>query len=441
MASELKKVRVQIIDPISKLPQEDVDVLTSSASTYFPDGQSLQEKWDAGELKGDQGTPGTDGVAATIRVGEVTTVESSAEAAVTNVGTMNAAVLDFSLPKGEDGISPKILGRFDTYEALVAAYPDGSEIDGGFLVGPSGGPCDYYFWDKVHSKWDTLGMLQGEQGLKGDKGDPGLGLEIIAVFDTYDDMVATYPDGSVCEGKGCVTLVTPPGEYWFWSILTESWESIGVIKGEKGDIGPAPVFTIAQVNTIDYDQPASAFNNATDGNVELVLNIPRGAPGTGGGSGEHSATADGLNYNGKTYTVKDFRGKDTGFTNTVLNGVDVNTIKKEFTGFVVNATGLPSEISNTGFLEAQIVSAADYAAGGTDGVVVQRYTAFPGVQKLERIYYSGTWGAWKNVHTSATVNVANATADTEYNTSKVRYAAFGTTEPGYIQNGGIYYQY
>ena len=50
--------------------------------------------------RGADGATGADGAAATITVGEVTTVASTEEATVTNSGTENAAVFDFSIPKG-----------------------------------------------------------------------------------------------------------------------------------------------------------------------------------------------------------------------------------------------------------------------------------------------------------------------------------------------------
>ena len=57
------------------------------------------EKGDTG-AKGDRGATGA---AATIRIGTVTTGASGSEAVVTNVGTANDAVFNFTLPRGEKG--------------------------------------------------------------------------------------------------------------------------------------------------------------------------------------------------------------------------------------------------------------------------------------------------------------------------------------------------
>lgn len=60
-------------------------------------GQTIQ-----GE-KGDKGDPGTPGAAATIAVGTVTTGDPTTPAAVSNVGTENVAVFNFTIPRGEKG--------------------------------------------------------------------------------------------------------------------------------------------------------------------------------------------------------------------------------------------------------------------------------------------------------------------------------------------------
>lgn len=52
---------------------------------------------------GPQGPQGDPGAAATVRVGTVTTGEPGTDAIVTNSGTESAAVLDFTIPRGETG--------------------------------------------------------------------------------------------------------------------------------------------------------------------------------------------------------------------------------------------------------------------------------------------------------------------------------------------------
>lgn len=67
--------------------------------------------------------------------------------------------------KGEPGTSLKILGTYTDLNELNTAHPDGSEYDGGFMVG-----THYYYWDPDTNAWADAGELKGA---KGDKGDAG----------------------------------------------------------------------------------------------------------------------------------------------------------------------------------------------------------------------------------------------------------------------------
>ena len=62
-------------------------------------------KGDTGNIgpQGPAGTNGVDGAAATIQVGTVTSLPSTATPTVTNSGTTSAATFDFGIPKGEKG--------------------------------------------------------------------------------------------------------------------------------------------------------------------------------------------------------------------------------------------------------------------------------------------------------------------------------------------------
>lgn len=60
---------------------------------------------------GTNGTNGSNGTAATVAVGTVTTGAAGSSATVTNAGTANAAVLNFSIPQGNVGIAgPTTIG-------------------------------------------------------------------------------------------------------------------------------------------------------------------------------------------------------------------------------------------------------------------------------------------------------------------------------------------
>lgn len=69
----------------------------------FEDGNTLQDLWDTGALKGAPGEPGKDGQAASIIVGNVATSTPGTDATVVNVGTPTNAIFDFTLPRGVQG--------------------------------------------------------------------------------------------------------------------------------------------------------------------------------------------------------------------------------------------------------------------------------------------------------------------------------------------------
>ena len=92
-------------------------------------------------IQGPQGVQGETGEAATIQVGTVSTGEPGTEASVTNGGTENAAVFNFIIPRGEQGIQG----------------PQGEP-------GPQG--------------------VQGIQGEPGPKGETGTGLEIKGTYES-----------------------------------------------------------------------------------------------------------------------------------------------------------------------------------------------------------------------------------------------------------------
>ena len=82
-----------------------------------------------------QGPKGDTGAAATVTVGTVTTGEPGTDAIVTNSGTENAAVLNFTIPKGENGAgvpdggtAGQLLGKTETGTAWIDPPQSGGGI-------------------------------------------------------------------------------------------------------------------------------------------------------------------------------------------------------------------------------------------------------------------------------------------------------------------------
>ena len=97
-------------------------------------------------IPGTDGTNGTNGTSATATAGTTTTLLAGSNALVTNAGTVNDAVFDFSIPQGAQGIQGDNGVKGDT----------GDQGDQG-IQGEQG-----------------LAGDQGIQGVKGDTGDQGI---------------------------------------------------------------------------------------------------------------------------------------------------------------------------------------------------------------------------------------------------------------------------
>ena len=108
--SGLLQVEIQMIDPEGKTistPIFAVNVMPSNIDTLQIESTSefgaLTDTLAEVENLKQNGMKGDPGKAATIQVGTVTASEPGGNPAVTNSGTENAAVLNFTLPRGEPG--------------------------------------------------------------------------------------------------------------------------------------------------------------------------------------------------------------------------------------------------------------------------------------------------------------------------------------------------
>ena len=80
---------------------------------------------------GAAGADGNDGAAATITVGSTTTGAAGTSASVTNSGTSSAAILDFTIPKGQDGSIEELTSvpKFNAYyNTTYSSFPADTPI-------------------------------------------------------------------------------------------------------------------------------------------------------------------------------------------------------------------------------------------------------------------------------------------------------------------------
>lgn len=206
---------------------------------------------------GAPGAPGAPGQAATVNVGTTTTGAAGTSASVTNSGTSSAAVLDFTIPKGDKG---------DAGSAATITV-------GNTTTGNPGTNASV-----VNTGTSSAAVLDFTipKGAKGDPGDPGTAATI-AVGTT-----STLPAGS----SATVTNTGTSSAAVF---------DFGVPKGDKGDTGnpgDAATVTVGTVTTGAPGTSASVVNSGTSSAAVFDFTIPRGDKGEAGSGAGDMLAAD-----------------------------------------------------------------------------------------------------------------------------------------------------
>ena len=260
----------------------DVQVTNSGTTNeavfdfVIPKGEK-GDKGDQGEQGpvGADGAPGADGADATIEIGDVTTVDSTEQAVVENVGTATAAILNFSIPKGEKGDKGDPFTIKKTYASVSAMNDDfsnGEVPEGSFVMIDTGNVEDEdnaKLYVKGAESFTFITDLSGATGITGPAGADGA--------PGQDGAAATIQIGQVTTGEaGTDATVTNSG--------TSSNAVLDFVipkgekgdKGDQGDTGATPNIQIGNVQTLEPGQQATASVNGTPENPLLNLGIPKG---------------------------------------------------------------------------------------------------------------------------------------------------------------------
>ena len=227
-----------------------VDVYTTAPSAVGPRGRAFTyEDFTPEQLEGLVGPAGT------IEVGTVTTGAAGTQASIVNVGTAEHAVLDFTIPKGDQGI-----------QGIQGIQGEKGDKGDTGLQGPKGdqgpqGPKGDRGENGVQGPAGQTGPAgpQGPQGPKGNNGSQGPA-----------GTAATISIGTVTTGQpGTQVSVTNSGT------STNAVLNFSIPRGNDGAQGPAGAVSDVMVS---YDQGAT-WQSAMVGNVAKVIT------GTGGGGG------------------------------------------------------------------------------------------------------------------------------------------------------------
>ena len=212
--ANLKKVRVQLLNPETNEVVEEVNVLTSADSVTFADGETFQQKLDAGKLKGQTGNTGATGA----------TGAKGADGATWLFGTSAPAA-----SAGKDGDGYLNTATYDIYKKTSGAWSKQGNIKG--ATGATG-------------QTGATGATgpQGAAGAAGAKGADG------ATWYTGTGVTGTSTTGTVFSGSGVsaakvndLYLNSSTGAVYKCTTAgaasVAKWAYLCSIKGPKGDTG------------------------------------------------------------------------------------------------------------------------------------------------------------------------------------------------------------
>lgn len=220
--------------------------------------------------KGDTGDTGAPGQAATISVGSTTTGAPGTNASVTNAGTSSAAVLNFTIPRGDKG------DKGDTGSAGAAATISVGTVttgaEGSDATVTNSGTSSAAVFNFTIPRGAT-----GATGGKGDKGDQG---------DAATISVGTTTTGAAGTNASVTNSGTTGAAVLDFTIPRGNKGDKGD-KGDTGNPGDAATVTVGTVTTGAPGTSATVVNSGTSSAAVLDFTIPRGDKGeSGSGAGD-----------------------------------------------------------------------------------------------------------------------------------------------------------
>ena len=264
---------------------EEGDFVIIASNVEDEDNSKLFVKTDSAfklltDLSGAQGFKGDPGKAATITVGGTTTIEPSSSAAVINTGDENAAVLQFSIPKGDKGDGATIkVGTVTTVQDGVAHVTNsGDELNAVFDFDIPQGTAATIKVGTVTTGAEGTEAIVTNSGTTGDavfnftipKGDTGKPLQILGVYDTLAELKAAHPTGNVGDAYMAA------GALYMWLASSTDWKYCGELRGPTGETGQNATIKIGTVVTGDT---SSVTNSGTETDAVLDFVLQKGDKG------------------------------------------------------------------------------------------------------------------------------------------------------------------
>ena len=236
---------------------------------------------------GQDGADGRDGAAATVTVGQVTTLPAGSQATVTNSGTENAAVLNFAIPQGAQGAA----GKDGTNGTNGADGADGVGIETITAAGTDENGGNIYRINLSNGQNYTFTAPKGAQGAQGATGATGAPGKDFRIYKTYASVAAMNADASNVPDGEFVSIASDENDPDNGKVYQRSADGeadfvfIFDLSGAQGIQGEAATIQIGQVLTGEPGTNASVENVGTENAAILNFTIPRGATGAAGKDG------------------------------------------------------------------------------------------------------------------------------------------------------------
>lgn len=151
-ANEVKEAKengdLDGFNPVIQLESQENGVMLSITDATHTETELIP--------KGDKGDFGT------VSIGQVTTGPAGSQASVENVGTASSAVLNITIPRGEQGMGLTIAGKYNNYDEFKAEHPTGKEGENWQVTTEDGDVI--YTWNELIQDWQSLGQLRGATG-------------------------------------------------------------------------------------------------------------------------------------------------------------------------------------------------------------------------------------------------------------------------------------
>ena len=358
--------------------------------------------------KGDTGAAGPAGAAATIKVGKVTTTEAGTSATVVNSGSESAAILDFTIPKGAIGpqgptgaVGPTGATGPKGDTGIAATIKVGTVTTGAAgskaIVTNSGTTSDATLNFTI-PKGDTgavgpQGAIgpKGDTGNQGPKGDTGLAATItVGTVTTGAEGTKAAVTNAGTKSAAVLNFTIPKGD--------KGDQGPKGDKGEKGDTGntgakgdtgstgatgpagTAATITVGTVTTGAAGSKAIVTNAGTTSAAILNFTIPKGEKGDKGdlASLTHSDVLNLLTNNGAMKAIVE-KNSQLYIDGTYIEVDDLKSLDATIGGFVITNEGFGTPKAETSIDATEIFIHNDGDAS-LKNVSLESLEIFPGVE-------------------------------------------------------------